>query len=181
MLASYLVAFALAIGDGPAHRDACASALPADLRAAALREFPGSDLPRQSDNLPDDIKYNRDHGGNGCLGVAKGSFTGRGKKDLAFLLTEKDKVWLVIATSHGVAWNFEKVWEAGPSDYRLRLYVDVASPGKFDDCCLDAEPGPGQVVTFTSDHEVVVTGATESTGIAFFKTPKGWVHVWISD
>src|ERR1700730_15102148 len=168
MLDSLFVAFAFIAAGAPLPSDVCATALPADLKAAALREFPGAALPKQADNLPEDIQYHRKHGGDGCLGVTKGSFTGRGKKDFGFLLTDGEKVWLVVATLQGKGWRFEKVWEAGPSDYRMRLFVDVAAPGKFDDCCLDGELGPGQVVTFTSEHQVVVTGATESTDIAFF-------------
>ncbi len=180
MQGSLLVAFTFfAVGAPPP--DACAAALPKDLKIAASREFPGGKLPKQSDNLSEDIQYHLDHGGNGCLGVSTGSFTGRGKKDYGFLLVDRKEVWLIVATIQGKAWRFEKVWKAGPADYRMRLFVDKVGPGKYDECCLDGEPGPGQVLTFTSNHEVVVTGATESTDIAFFKTSKGWVHVWLSD
>jgi hypothetical protein len=179
MQVSLLVAFAFfAVGAPPP--DACAAALPEDLRKAASREFPGGKLPKQSDNLSEDIQYHLDHGGDACLGVSTGSFTGRGKKDYGFLLVDRKEVWLIVATLKGKTWRFEKVWK-GSTDYRLRLFVDKAAPGKFEDCCLDGELGPGQVVTFTSDHEVVVTGLTESSDIAFFKTAKGWVHVWLSD
>ena len=163
------------------HPDSCAAEFPADVRAAVAHQFPGYSLPRQADNLAEDIKYNLEQGGNGCLGVATGDFGGDGKRDLAFLLTSKSKVWLVVATAHGKSWILDKVWEAGGPSDRARLYVDVAAAGKYDDLGLSDELEPGQVVTFTSDHQVVVAGLTESSGVAFMKTPKGWVHVWISD
>ena len=179
MQASLLIALSFVVAGGPRSPDACV--LPYDLRTAASQAFPGGALPRQSDNLPEDIQYQIDHGGDGCLGVKRGSFTGRGKRDYGFLLTDGDRVWLVVATLQGKSWHFEKVWNAGSSEYRMRLFVDKAAAGKFDDCCLDGELGPGQVATFTSDHEVVVSGAIESTDIAFVKTRRGWIHVWLSD
>src|ERR1700682_158260 len=121
MAASLLMALSLVVAGVPAQPDAFATALPDGLKVAALRHYPGAHLPMQSDNLAEDIKYHREHGGSGCLGVAKGSFTGRGKRDFAFLLTEKDKVWLVMATSDAGTWRFEKVGEPGSSDFRMRL------------------------------------------------------------
>jgi hypothetical protein len=180
MLASVL-AIILSALSGQEARDACATDLPQAVKSAAARLFPGYRLPKQSDNLDEDIKFNLEHGGDGCLGVASGDFNGDGKKDFAFLVAGKSKVWLAVAMSRGESWLLEKVWFAGDTGDRIRLYVDTAAPGKFDDLGLSESLEPGQVETFTSDNEVIVTGTTESTGIAFMRTPKGWVHVWISD
>ena len=161
--------------------DSCKASIPDSLRTAISHQFRGYRLPKEADNLAEDIQYNRQHGGNGCLGVATGQFGGQGGTDVAILLTSKRDVILVVAFPAGSGWRAERVWKAGDASYRMRLYVDRADPGKYDDLGLSDSREPGQVDSFTSRHDVVVTGATESTGMAFFKGPKGWVHVWISD
>ena len=155
--------------------------LPEDLRFLVEHRFPGYRLPKQSDNLSEDIGFHVAHGGNGCLGIATGDFNSDGQKDFAFLITSDKDVWLVVAFRRTDGWRLDRVWQAGEAGYRLHLYVGVARPGTYDDIGLAEKPEPGQVDTFTSKAEVVVTGATESTAIAFWKGPKGWVHVWLSD
>jgi hypothetical protein len=169
---------------GNGGRDSCTAAIPAELRKAVAHQFPSYRLPRDADNLPEDIRYNREHGGGGCLGVTTGDFSGNGRNDFAFLLMSKHDVWLAVAHRDSSAWQVEKVWNAGKPSLRIRLYVDKAPPGKYDDVIhseSDAAPEPGQVESFTSKSDVVVTGTIESTEIAFSKGPKGWIHVWISD
>ena len=175
-----LVLSLLAAGPTPS-RDACAFMLPKDLRLLVARQLPGYALPKQSDNLPADIQYQRKQGGNGCLGVAVGDFDGDHRKDRAFLVTSKTDVWLVVVFNRPEGWQLDKVWQAGDADYRMRLFVDVEPPGKYDDIGSSDTLEPGQVDTFTSKSEIVVTGATESSAIAFWKGPKGWVHLWLSD
>ncbi len=165
-------------------RDSCTAAIPAALREAVAHQLPGYRLPREADNLAEDIRHDREHGGRGCPGVATGDFSGNGRGDFAFLLMSKRDVWLTVAVRGSSSWQVEKVWNAGKPNLRTRLYVDKAPPGKYDDVIQsesDATPEPGQVDSFTSKSDVVVTGTIESTEIAFFKGPKGWIHVWISD
>jgi hypothetical protein len=181
VLLEYLLAFPL-LSAGPVQtQDACAPMLPKDLQLLVARRIPGYRLPKQSDNLPEDIGFHVAHGGNGCLGIATGDFNGDRQKDFAFLVTSDKDVWLVVAFRQTDGWRVDKVWQAGEASDRTHLYVDVAPPGKYDDIGLAEKPEPGQVNTFTSKADVVVTGATESTAIAFWKGRKGWVHVWLSD
>ncbi len=184
MAAWWVMMLTVAAVPGGFERDSCAAAIPDGLRIAVARQFPGYRLPKESDNLPEDIQYNRDHEGGGCLGVAAGDFSGNGRGDFAFLLMSKRDVWLTVAVRGSSSWQVEKVWNAGKPSLRTRLYVDKEPPGKYDDVIQsesDAAPEPGQVDSFTSKSDVVVTGTIESTEIAFFKGPKGWIHVWISD
>jgi len=181
VLLGYLLAVSL-LSAGPLQtQDACAPMLPKDLQLLVERRLPGYRLPKQSDNLPEDIEFHVAHGGSGCLGVATGDFNGDGQKDFTFLVTSDNDVWLVVAFRRADSWRVDRVWQAGGASSRMSLYVDVAPPGKYDDLGLAEKPEPGQIDTFTSKADVVVTGATESTAIAFWKGPKGWVHVWLSD
>ena len=178
------VALALVLllaGIGQKATDSCASVFPSSLRKAVERQFPGHRLPKQDDNGPDDIQYHRTHGGNGCLGADQGDFNRDGRKDVVFLASLGSDVFLMVALAGPKVWEVEKVWTVGESTYRRRLYVEATDPGKYDDLDLADEMEPGQVATFTCDAQVVVTGMTESTGVAFCKTASGWVHAWISD
>jgi hypothetical protein len=138
-------------------------------------------LPRQSDNSLDDVRYSLAHSGTGCLGAAAGDFDHDGEKDVAFLAVAGEDVFLMVAFTRQVGWEIEKVWLAGESTLRGRLYVETAEPGKYDDLGLADEMEPGQVETFTCEAQVVLTGMIESTGVVFCKGRDGWVHAWISD
>jgi hypothetical protein len=179
---SLLAALVLGLPGRPAEpRDACASALPKTLAAAFARSHPAFRLPTERDNAREDSDESRRRGGSGCLGVASGDFDGDRDDDRAFLATSRTEVWLFVAFRRSRGWRIEKVWESGSAGYRARLYVDAAPPGRYSDLGLGDTPEPGQVESFDSPTDVVITGATESTAVAFRKGPKGWVHVWLSD
>jgi hypothetical protein len=169
------------IGASSKNSDPCAALFPSDLRTAVAKQFPGYRLPRQTDNNADDIRYNREHGGVGCLGADRGDFDHDGRRDVAFLAVSGENVFLMVAFARPAGWQVEKVGQAGESTLRSRLYVEVTDPGRYDDLGLADEMEPGQVPTFTCDSQVIVTGMTESTGVAFCKGQGGWVHAWISD
>jgi hypothetical protein len=62
------------------------------------------------------------------------------------------------------------------------LYANLLEPGKYDRVPLeDSDLETGEVLSYSSKLPGVVAGSTEASGVAFFHTPKGWVHVWISD
>ncbi len=181
MVGVSLLAVTLIVVEAGSQPDACAATLPKSLKSFASRQLAGYRLPKQSDNSEEDIQQHLQHGGNGCLGVATGDFDGDGKKDVAFLATSKVDVWLIVAFHKSRGWHINRVYNMGGAELRGRLYVDRVPPGTYDDIGLAEKPELGQVETFTSKTDVILTGMTEATGIAFWKAPKGWVHVWISD
>jgi hypothetical protein len=164
-----------------AKADSCTAMIPESLRASVMRAYPSYDLPKQADNVPEDVAYNRKHGGNGCLGAVRGDFDGDGRKDFALLLTSAEHVRFVVAFARGRSWGIEEPWEPLPVEGRSRMYVATEPPGKYEDLGLSDTRERGEVDSFTSKTDVPATGRTESTEIVFWKSPSGWVHLWISD
>jgi hypothetical protein len=157
--------------------------VPESLKNQIAKQFPEYRLPRASDNHADSIAYNRQHGGNGCLGLTRADFDGDGNFDHAILLTEleSDNTLLVVALFKKKGWVVEKLLDLG-SD-RATLYVGSLEPGRYvrAGSLNDSDLEPGEVRSYTSTLTGIVTGTVESSGVAYFRTSKGWVHVWISD
>lgn len=177
----YLVLLAVAPMVSQAH-DACENAVPPALKAEVLKLFPGYRLPRETDNLAEDIRFAREHSESPCLGVTSADFDRDGKPDYLLGLTALNGpgALIVVALSRGSGWEFHKldVWK----DSRLRLYVAADAPGHYDD--VGDSDGPlekGQVEHLDCVHSVAVFGLTESSGVAYCFTKSGWKHVWISD
>jgi hypothetical protein len=166
-------------------QDSCRRVLPRGLQEAVHRQYPAYRLPSESDNLPDDIRVNREQGGSGCLGVAVARYRGGKSNDYAFLLTSPapaENVLLVVGSQEGSQWRLELLrdWGAGG---RGVLYVESARPGKYGRTQALEGPvvEPGELSYFASKLPGVESGRVESSGVAYFFTAKGWVHVWVSD
>ena len=181
-LAVLILAYACS-DSGPVRADVCESRIPENLKTAVGEKFKGHRLPRVLDNLQEDIDYNKQHGGDGCLGVAEADFNGDGQHDYGLLLrpAKTDEVLLVAALRSAAGWNLE-ILRTWASD-RNRLYVSVAAAGKYRRSeSFDQPPSePGEVEAFESNLKGLVTGRTEASGIYYFWTSKGWVHVWAID
>jgi hypothetical protein len=164
-----------------AAEDACRAQLPASLVSVLNHEFATARLPLVSDNLEEDIKFNKSRGGSGCLGVASGDFDGNGEKDFAVGLTPpKGPPIVVVALANKGAWTLRAInsWV----DNRNRLYVDVAPPGRFKRTPAAEGPlRPSERKSMICAHEGVVVGATESTGIVYCLIKDTWFYVWVSD
>jgi hypothetical protein len=109
--------------------DSCLALIPASVQKALATQLSAYRLPVQTDNLPADISYSRQHGGSGCLGLATGDFHGRTNRDYALLVTSRtaDDTVLVVATLARGSWRVERLrnWGAG----RVRLYVEAVPEG----------------------------------------------------
>lgn len=164
----------------PVESDACAALIPPDLRSAIVRRYSGYEFPRQSDNLAEDIAHNQSRGGTGCLGVAVGDFDGDNSDDLALIVTRGRSTVVVVGLRRQNGWILEELVRGLTG--RNRQYVGVAPPGTYVQTpAADHPPQQGEVAKFSANIAGVVTGATESTAIAYFRTARGWVHVWVSD
>jgi hypothetical protein len=181
IVAVAVAAFAAQVGAQPA-KDACAPLIPTPLRAAIEEQLPGYRLPAESDNLPEDVQYNRDHGGSGCLGLAMGDYHGKKSKDYALLVSSRsaDQTLLIIATQAAASWHIERLRDWGEG--RSRLYVETIEKGSYRRTeALGPASEPGELDRYTSGYPGVLSGATESSGVAYFFTGHRWVHVWVAD
>jgi hypothetical protein len=72
-------------------------------------------LPRRSDYDEHDIKYNIEHGGNGCLGVPTGGYVNSDSADYAVDLSVDSPVRTVVVVAHksGAKWQIEQLWDWG--------------------------------------------------------------------
>lgn len=172
------------LGGGNVPRpDACDAQLPDDLRTAVSRDFPGYRLPHVADNLEEDIDYNKQHGGDGCLGLAKADFDGDGQLDYGLLLAAPKGQESILVAARRIAggWKLERLrtWKSE----RSRLYAAVAAPGKYKRSESFDYPltDPNEKESVDSTLRGIVTGRTEASGIYYFWTQTGWVHVWAID
>lgn len=145
-------------------------------------KFQNYRLPRQSDNLEEDIKYARDHSHSACLGVAVGNFVGHARADYLIGLTAKggDGALVVVALRRRKDRELVVLdeWKEG----RSRLYVAVGAPGTYN--MVGDNDGPlekGEVEKLVCPHDVPIVGATESSGVAYCLLKGKWQHTWISD
>src|SRR5262245_32457937 len=110
--------------------DPCAPLIPSSLKTRLESTFPDLRAPQATDNLPEDVQYNRTHGGSGCLGVASGDFDGDGAIDTLVGLANREGTWgrVVVALARGAGWDLRTlaVWPV-----RNRLFVEVHPAGTY--------------------------------------------------
>ncbi len=168
--------------DTPA--DSCRSIVPQSLAKALKVRFPSHRLPRASDSSDEDIAYNREHGGNGCLGAAPGDYDGDGQLDLALIMRPEGqgKMLVVAALARKQKWRITTLTEF---DFLGGLFVERGEPRKYERSeVVDAEGEgfrPGELRSYTSPTPCVITGKTEAWSFAYCLGPKGWINVWLSD
>jgi hypothetical protein len=160
--------------------DACEPLVPQTLRTQLLKAFDGYRLPRETDNLPEDIQYSEEHAQRRCLGVATADFDGDGTDDYVIALTalHGDGALIIVALARPNQWVLHKL-DAWPYQ-RIRLYVSADPPGTYDRAG-DEPLEPGEVELLRCRHAVAVFGATESSGVAYCFADSRWTHVRLSD
>jgi hypothetical protein len=162
--------------------DACDAQVPRALKAEIEKAFPAFRTPVATDNLAEDVKWDLEQKGKGCLGVAKADFDGNGTKDFLLGLTARKGTGatVLIALSLNGAWQFHQLdaWPEG----RSRLYVSAEKPGTYVRTeALEDPLEPGEMSPLKCQNPVAVFGATESTGVAYCYKKNKWQHVWVSD
>ena len=163
--------------------DRCRPLVPPSLAKEIATTYPGHRLPRGNDQDTYNVQYNLEHGGSGCLGVATGDFDGDKRRDVALLLTAKDRPegLLVVALRRGTKWLLELV-ETVEAAIRTQ-YVDTVGPGEYGPGPLwgESQPLPNEMKVIKSSTEGVVTGTLESTGLYYFRLNDKWRFVWTHD
>jgi hypothetical protein len=162
--------------------DACKPLIPGSLQAKLMGRYTEYRLPRETDNLKEDIQYARDHSHSGCLGVASDDFDGDGRQDYLIGLTAKngDGTLVLVALARGTGWEIHKldVWKEG----RSRLYVSTAPAGTYNGVGDFDEPlEKGEVEKLECAHDVTIFGTTEASGVAYCFVNSQWKYTWISD
>jgi hypothetical protein len=163
--------------------DSCQAQIPNSLSNAVETSFPGYRTPLETDNSPEDVEYNRSHGGTGCLGVAIADLNGEHKNDfLLGLSAKKDGSGLaVIAIPTSMGWSFHKIRSWSEKERALQ-YVKAVKPGKYDRAeALDSHLGKDERDSMQCPHWGALVGARDSTGIVYCHIDGSWSYVWVSD
>lgn len=162
--------------------DACDAQIPSALKVQIEEAFPRFRTPVTTDNLAEDVEWDRSQGRKGCLGIAQADFDGDGATDFLFGLTEREGPGgvVVAALSSGDEWQFHQLgaWAEG----RSRLYVGIEKPGTYwRTAALDGPLAAGEVNPLECPNAVALYGAAESSAVAFCYGPAQWQYVWVSD
>jgi hypothetical protein len=162
--------------------DACDAKLPSELKILAAETFPEYRTPVVADNMQEDVDWNLQQKGDGCLAVARADFDGNEQTDVLIGLTERNGkgAKVVVALSREGSWELSELatWAHG----RSRLYVDAEGAGSYERSpALEGPLEPGEEDHIECQNSVAIFGATESTGIAYCFKNHAWTYVWISD
>lgn len=169
----------------PAHgsKDHCSGLLPADLVQVLEQANPEYRLPRESDNLQEDIEYQISRRESACLGVATADFDGNGQADYLIAMPAKrsDDRLIVVALRAGAQWKLDvlDMWPESSS----RVFVGILPPGRFERTKALDEPTfeADEVLSMRCRNPAAIYGLTESRAVAYCRNSHRWQHVWISD
>lgn len=161
--------------------EACSKLLPGELATALVHRFPAYRLPREDDNMAEDVRRTVEQGGSGCLGADFGNFYGdRGQQWVVALRSRQDagSALVVVARKSHSGWHFGELltWPSLAS----RLYVGRVPPGRYERGERDPLTGdePEQL---TCPHDAVALGATESSQINYCHVEGRWVSITVSE
>ncbi len=163
-------------------RDSCRAQLPPALVTSLATAFPGYRAPFEADNLQEDIAYNRAHGGNGCISIVTADFDGVSRMEYLVALTalRSDSGVVVVARDSNRGWLFHELTDW--PNYRNRLFVDFAEPGRFQRTdALDSPVTGAERQSMTCRYSGAVVGETESTSVVYCFIKGTWHWVQTSD
>jgi hypothetical protein len=163
-----LLLAASAWGDDP-----CVSQIPTELRALIEKEFPQYRLPLLVDDSP---------GGppGMCHGTSTGDFDGDGQGDVAVLLRSTTDTMLIACLRVGSTWRLTSLRTLGAQG-QAAPFVATAKPGAYAQFEHTEKLERGEVRSFHSTHDGILTGTAESSLVGYFWTKAGWVHVWLAN
>jgi hypothetical protein len=181
----YILALAALVLVLPAYADSdrCSGRVPSELSRLLVQENPDYRLPKESDNLREDVEYNLSQKGSGCLALATADFDGNDQADFLVALPARDSKATLIAAAlrHGKTWTIESL--AMWPNSQGRVFVEAQPAGHFERTeALDGPASePGEVLSMRCHHKAAIFGFTESSAVAYCRQAHNWQHVWVSD
>ena len=182
LLAFFFTAFSKLAVAGNAQGIDCLEKLPRDLVERLSVSEPGLSLPAKRDLDPASVNYDITAGGDGCYVVAKGFFDGGRREAFAFVLVAKNgRPDLAVASKQNGGWSIHHL-PTFCDDIKF-CYVKRGGPGTYvRSNALDTPPTRKfEREEIKSDHDVVVSGRLESTGVTYANKSGNWFYVWTSD
>jgi hypothetical protein len=164
-----------------AGNDACKQKLPTELASAIAEQFPEYRLPRENDNLAEDVDWAREHGGSACLGATPGSYYSDGKIQWAVALRLKsnpDSSLVVVARPHRRGWIFDVLvqWPTLAS----RLYVAREQPGRYERGAR--EPASlNEPAQLDCEYDAIAIGETESGQSNYCRVAGRWLSITVAE
>lgn len=160
----------------------CLSKIPRDLAKKLARSAPNLSIPKTHDLDSASINYDIRSGGDGCYVVAKGFFDGGKREAIAIVLVAKNgHPELIVASKYRTGWLIHHL-PTFCDDIRF-CYVKRGGPGTYvRSNALDTPPDrESERTEIKSEHDVVISGRLESTGVTYVNISGNWLYVWTSD
>lgn len=182
LVAFFFTAFSKLAVAGNVQSIDCLDKIPPDLAEKLAAGESGLSLPAKRDLDPASVDYDIKVGGDGCYVVAKGAFY-EGRKDaFAIVLVAKNgHPDLAIASRQNSGWVIRHL-PTFCDDIKF-CYVKRGDPGTYvRSNALDTPPTRKfEREEIKSEHDVVVSGRLESTGVTYANKSGKWLYVWTSD
>src|SRR6266536_6348738 len=144
--------------------DRCENVLTSAVRQK-VAIFKGYDLPSEYDNRSENIDYDVQHGGSGCLGAVNADFDGDGMLDTAVLLRKRhdaDKTILVVVP--GASRLRPQRLYTFVDVPRTKLALSVLEPGSYERAGgLDNKLEHGEVRRVQSLRDAIGAGVIDSS------------------
>jgi hypothetical protein len=179
---SVVIASALVASVAAAQQDACREVLPPSLREALESANPVHRVPGESDSSSSCVPDRQRSGGNMCLLVAGGDFTGSGESTFAVLMPSrsgKDAPKLVVAVRTGGEWRLTTL-SVGQSPRVSNLVLSTLAPGEYRETPAVLPDGvTGRIVK--SRHAGFMVAGCDTWASGYFLLGKTWFTLALSD
>lgn len=160
----------------------CADKIPRELANNLVITHPELSVPTMHDLDPANVGYDVKSGGDGCYVVAKGSFIEASKVSFALLFTDRvGRPLLAVASKRANKWFIQRL-PTFCDDIKF-CYVKRRGSGTYSRSeALDTKiTSDSERVKLRSEHDVVVSGRVESTGVTYINKSGRWLYVWTFD
>lgn len=179
------ITLTLALSAGTTPGDDCSALVPRALAAQLARDYPAFRLPQATDNLAEDVAWDRGDGGDGCLGVAVADFDGDGRDDRIVALTPRTELdadgeanapTVVVALAGRRRWQLHDLGMTY-SIARTRLFVEAYPADPLASPEAPAGGSGDAVDAVACATPVAVLGQTEAWADGYCHDGGRWAYV----